>query len=119
MPSVDWEAFQHSHYRPHLLIVSIEERSKPTPCVTKANFERLAVRLGMSGNYAFKTEGTNIYAAFEDDADAARFAAVLRPTQTTRESAWASKALARMDDPAYRRIAAILKKSRRKKAKRR
>ena len=63
--------------------------------------------LRASGNYAIKTEGTNIYAAFEDDADAARFAAVLRPKQTTRESEWASMALARMDDAVYGRIISV------------
>ena len=119
MPIMDWEAFQHDHYRPHLFIVSIEAQEKPNPSVAKAYLERLAVTLGASGNYAIKTEGTNIYAAFEDDADAARFAAVLRPKQTTRELEWASKALARMDDAAYERIAAIVKKGRRKTARRR
>ena len=80
-----------------------------------ADLERLAVRLGTSGNYAFRMEGTYIYAAFEDDGDAARFAAVLRPQQTTRETEWASKALARMDQPTYRRIATLLKENRQKK----
>jgi hypothetical protein len=112
MPSMDWEDFQHDHHRPHLLIVSIEAKGKSNPSAVKADFERLAVRLGASANYAIKREGTTIYAAFEDDADAKRFAAVLRPTQTNRESEWASKALARIDDAAYRRIAAMLKRGR-------
>jgi hypothetical protein len=116
MPSMEWETFQHDHHRPHLLIVRMDVKGKSTPSVAKTRFERLAVRLGASGNYAFKVEGTTIYAAFEDDADAVRFAAVLRPTQTTREPEWASKALARMDDAAYRRIAAVLKTARLKTA---
>ena len=110
MPSMDWEDFQHGHHRPHLLIVSIDARENRKPSLRKADFERLAVTLGASGNYAIKMEGATIYAAFEDDADAVRFAAVLRPTQSTRESEWASKALARIDDAAYRRITVILKK---------
>jgi hypothetical protein len=116
---MNWEAFQHDHHRPHLLILSIEVKGARNPSAAKASLERLAVRLGPSGNYAIKTEGTTICAAFEDDADAARFAAVLRPKQTTRESEWASKAVARMDDAAYRRIAAILKKGRLKTSGRR
>ena len=119
MPSMDWEAFQHAHYRPHLLIVSVEAKRKPNSSVAMADLERLAVRLGTSGNYAFRMDGTYIYAAFEDDGDAARFAAVLRPQQTTREAEWASKALARMDQPTYRRIATLLKENRQKKATKR
>lgn len=109
MPIMDWEAFQHDHHRPHLFIVSMEAKGKPNPSVAKADLKHLAVTLRASGNYAIKTDGTNIYAAFENDADAARFAAVLRPRQTTRESEWASKALARMDDAVYQRIAAVIK----------
>jgi len=116
MPSMEWEAFQHDHHRPHLLIVRKDVKGKSNPSMAKTHFERLAVKLGASGNYAFKVEGTTIYAAFEDETDAVRFATVLRPTQTTREPEWASKALARMDDAAYRRIAAVLKTARLKTA---
>jgi hypothetical protein len=108
MPSMDWDNFQRDHHRPHLLIVSMV-KAKPDRSVGKAHFERLAVRLGACGNYAIRTEGTTIYAAFEDDADAERFSAVLSPTQSSRESEWASKTLAQIDDAAYRRIEAILK----------
>jgi hypothetical protein len=110
---MDWEVFQRDHHRPHLLIVSIKAKGKNSPAVVRADLERLATKLRASGNYAFKTEGATIHAAFEDDADAARFAAVLRPLQTTRESEWASKALASMDDAAHQRITAILKRGRR------
>jgi hypothetical protein len=106
---MDWEAFQRDHHRPHLMIVSIEAKGKASPSRVKAGFERLAIKLRSSGNYAFKREGTTVYASFEDDADAARFAAVLQPKQTTRESDWASKALVHMDDAAYLRIAAMIK----------
>ena len=112
MPRMKWEDFQRDHHRPHLFIVSVEAKGTTNPAVVTADFERLATKLGASGNYAFKREGTTIYATFEDDTDAARFAAVLRPKQTTRESEWASKALASMDDAAYRRIAAMFKRGR-------
>jgi class 3 adenylate cyclase len=110
---MDWEVFERNHHRPHLLVVSLKAKGRNNLAVVRADFERLATKLEASGNYAFKTEGTTIYAAFEDDSDAARFAAVLRPLQTTRESEWASKALASMDDAAYRRITALLKRGRR------
>ena len=113
MPKMEWEVFERDHHRPHLLVVSLKAKGKNNPAVVRANFERLATNLRASGNYAFKTEGATIHAAFEDDADAARFAAVLKPKQTTRESEWASKALASMDDAAYRRITAIVKRGRR------
>jgi hypothetical protein len=90
------------------LIVKHEEEN-PKRSVGKADFERLAVRLRACGNYAIRMEGAAIYAAFEDDADAERFSAVLRPTQTNRESEWASKTLAQIDSITGRRIAAILK----------
>ena len=119
MPSMNWEDFQRDHHRPHLLIVSMTHE-KPKRSVGKGDFERLAVRLGACGNYAIRMEGTTIYAAFEDDADATRFSAVLRPTQSSRESEWASKTLAQIDDVTYRRIAAILKtaKVKRRRSKR-
>jgi hypothetical protein len=107
---MDWRKFQRDHHGPHLLIVSVEERRESKP-PEKADLERLAVTLGAAGNYAFKVEGTTVYAAFEDDADAKRFAEVFRPQQITRESEWASTALARIDGATYRRITRILKKS--------
>ena len=110
MPKMDWEEFQRDHHRPHLLIVSMEVQGKPGRSLGKADFERLAVELGTCGNYAIRTEGTTIYATFEDDADAARFAVVLRPGQATRELEWASKALARVDAATLRRITGIILK---------
>ena len=74
MPKMDWEEFQRDHHRPHLLVVSMEATTASTPPVEKADFERLAVRLGAAGNYAFKVKGTTVYAAFEVDTDAKRFA---------------------------------------------
>jgi hypothetical protein len=112
MPRMDWKDFEHDHHRPHLMIVSMEAKEKAKLSLAEADFERLAVTLRASGNYAIKMEGTAIYVAFEDDADAERFAAVLRPMETSRDSEWASKAFVRMDDAAYRRVTALLKKAR-------
>jgi hypothetical protein len=119
MPKMGWQEFQRDHHRPHLLIVSVEARKASKLPPEKADLERLAVRLGAAGNYAFKVEGTTVYAAFEDDADAKRFAAVFRPEQITREAEWASKAFARMDGATYRRIASILKRVRLRAKRRR
>ena len=60
MPSMEWEAFQHDHYRPHLLIVRKDVKGKSALSMAKTHFEHLAVKLGASGNYAFKVEGTTI-----------------------------------------------------------
>ena len=109
---MNWKDFEHTHHRPHLLIVSMEAKEKAKPSLAEADFQRLAVTLRAAGNYAIKTEGTAIYVAFEDDADANRFAAVLRPLETTRDSEWASKALVHMDHIVYRRVTALLKKGR-------
>jgi len=88
-----------------------QEGNKPRHALAKADFDRLVVRLGAVGNYAIKMEGTTTYIAFEEDADADRLAAVLRPKQTTRELQWASKSLASINDATHRRISAILKRS--------
>ena len=106
---MDWEDFHHDHHRPHVLIVSMEAK-KPRHALAKADFDCLVEKLGVIGNYAIKTEGATIYIAFEEDADADRLGAVLRPKQTTRESEWASKSLASIDDVTRRRISAILKR---------
>jgi|SRR5687768_7750521 hypothetical protein len=111
MPKMEWAQFQRDHHRPHLLVVSVAARKAADP-PTAPDLERLAVRLGAAGNYAFTMEGTTLLAAFEDDGDAERFAQVFRPTQITRESEWASKAWARMDDATLRRIADILRGAR-------
>jgi hypothetical protein len=111
MPKMEWAQFQRDHHRPHLLVVSVAARKASDP-PTAPDLERLAVRLGAAGNYAFTMEGTTLLAAFEDDGDAERFAQVFRPTQITRESEWASKAWARMDDATLRRIADILRGAR-------
>jgi hypothetical protein len=112
MPKMEWAEFQRGHHRPHLLIVSVAARKASDPPTEAPDLERLAVRLGAVGNYAFRMVGTTILAAFEVDGDAERFAQVFRPTQITRESEWTSKAWARMDGATLRRIADILRGAR-------
>jgi len=112
MPKMEWAQFQRDHHRPHLLVVTVAARKASNPPTEAPDLERLAVRLGAAGNYAFKVEGTTLFAVFEDDGDAERFAQVLRPKQITRESEWASKAWARMDGATLRRIADILRGAR-------
>jgi hypothetical protein len=108
MTSMDWQEFQRSHHRPHLFIVSMVE-GKTMPSAGKVDFERLAVRLGAIGNYTINTQEATIYITLEDDADADRLAAVLRPRHRTRETEWASKSVASLDADTHRRICAILK----------
>ena len=112
MPKMEWAQFQRDHHRPHLVVVSVVARKASNPPTEASDLERLAVRLGAAGNYAFRVEGTTLLAAFENDGDAERFAQVFRPTQITRESEWASKASVRMDAATLRRIADILKGAR-------
>jgi hypothetical protein len=38
----------------------VEETTASKPSAEKADLERLAVRLGAAGNYAFKVEGTTV-----------------------------------------------------------
>jgi hypothetical protein len=98
---MDWEDFHHDHHRPHVLIVSIESEM-PSHALAKADFDLFVVRLGATGNYTIKTEGTTTHIAFEHDADADRLAAVLRPKLTTRETEWASKSLATVNNATRR-----------------
>lgn len=109
MPKMEWAQFQRHHHRPHLLVVSVVARKASNPPTEASDLERLAVRLGAAGNYAFRVEGTTLFAAFENDGDAERFAQVFKPKQITREPEWASKASARMDAATLRRIADILR----------
>ena len=106
---MEWEEFQRDHHRPHLLVVTVDPMTTPNLPEVTADVERLAVRLRATGNYAIKAEGITIYAAFEENGDAERFAEVFRPTKIIREPEWASKAWARMDGATLRRIADVLR----------
>jgi hypothetical protein len=104
-----WQEFLRDHHRPHLLEMKLEGALLPKLFGARAKLERLASSLGAVGNYAFKVEARVVYAAFEEEADAERFANVFRPEQTTRDSEWASKTFARMDDATYQRMERVLK----------
>lgn len=106
MPMMDWEEFLRDHHRPHLLALILEGTISAKHL--KSGLERLALRLGAVGNYAFMMEGRTVYAAFEESADADRFADVFGSEQITREAEWATKAVARIDNTTYRRIARLL-----------
>lgn len=83
MTNMDWGTFQDAHYRPHLIVATLELGLEPgSDETTVALFEHLAVALRMSGNYTIKKDGANIHAAFELDTDAERFAGVL-PAKAT------------------------------------
>lgn len=62
---MQWEDFQRDHHRPHLLVVSVEAMKASNPHREVPDLERLAVRLGAAGNYAFKVEGTTLCAALK------------------------------------------------------
>lgn len=112
MPRMDWDRFQDAHYRPHLVVATLEGQAAATPGDPVAQFERLATALGVSGNYALKTDATSLRAAFEFDTDAERFAAILEEGRSTRELEWASRTVGRIDGVAQKRIVAVLRKLR-------
>jgi hypothetical protein len=120
MPNMDWDTFQDRHYRPHLVVANLElgsDRASDETTVTL--FQRFAMALGMSGNYAIKKEGAYIRAAFEIDTDAERFAGVLLAKTTAGETEWASRSVGRIDRTAQRKIVAALKQHRLKRPSRR
>jgi hypothetical protein len=117
MPRMDWGAFHDTHFRPHLVIATLDIGADRETMVVL--LKRLASALGASGSYAVTRDRTTVYVAFESEVGATRFANVLRATVTTREPEWASKAVARIDDATQRRIAAALKQHRLKNAKKR
>jgi hypothetical protein len=119
MPSMDWDSFQDAHYRPHLVVATLEPGLEPVSDeTTVALFERLAMAFGMSGNYAFKKDGANIHAAFEIDTEAERFAGLLQAKTTTCEPEWASRSVGRIDGAAQRRIIAAVRQRGLKRARR-
>lgn len=120
MPSMDWETFQDAHYRPHLVITNLESGTEPDIGDTRVSLlERLAAALSVSGSYALRKDGADVYAAFESDVDAARFASALLARETEREPEWASRAVARMDRATQKRITATLRQNRARNARKR
>ena len=112
MPRMDWDTFQEAHYRPHLVIATLQGEARRASIDPVAMFERLAMALGVSGNYAFKKEGAAIRAVFELDTDAQRFAHMLQGKTSGREQEWASRTVSRIDRAAQRRIVSALRRLR-------
>jgi len=113
MPNMDWDTFQDAHYRPHLIVATLEFGPDPASDKTMvALFERLATALDVLGNYTIKKDGANIRVAFEIDTDAERFAGVLLAKTTLSEPEWASKSVSRIDGAAQRNIMATLRQRR-------
>jgi hypothetical protein len=120
MPSMDWDTFQDAHYRPHLVVATLEGGAARGSAEERISLlQRLVEALGVSGNYAIKKDGANIRAVFESDVDATRFAKVLLAKPAARDPESASNAVARMDRATQRNISAALKQSRLKNAKKR
>jgi hypothetical protein len=110
MPRKEWESFQETHYRPHLVVADIDVRLN-APEIEKS-LEKLAASLDLAGDYAIRNEGGKICAAFERDLDAEQFARVLPSRGTTRDAEWASRTVSHMDGAAHKRIVAALKQHR-------
>lgn len=105
MPIMDWEAFQDSHYRPHLVVVDLPKGlSSRGRRSTVAFLERLAERLSLAGSYAIRAEPLEIKVVFESDLDAARFAETLRAHASGKGAEWASILRCRLDSTAQRRV---------------
>jgi hypothetical protein len=120
MPNMDWDTFQDSHHRPHLVVANLASGRDPASDeTTVALFERLAIALGMSGNYSITKDGAYIRAAFEIDTDAERFARVLLAKTTAGEREWASRSVSRIDGASQRKIVAALTQHRLKRPRRR
>ena len=120
MPNMDWDTFQDSHHRPHLVVANLASGRDPASDeTTVALFERLAIALGMSGNYSITKDGAYIRAAFEIDTDAERFAGVLLAKTTAGEREWASRSVSRIDGAAQRKIATALRQLGLKRPRRR
>ncbi len=118
MPRMDWENFQDAHYRPHLVIATLQREARDTPVNLVTMFDRLATALAVTGNYAFKSDGASIRAAFELETDAQRFAHMLDGKTSGRDAEWASRTVGRIDSEAQKRIVSALRGLRLKGRKR-
>jgi hypothetical protein len=119
MPLEDWDAFQDSHHRPHLVIVDLPKQSDSRARKLGLTFlEGLARELRLQGPYAMSPDRTDIKVAFENDIDAKRFGDALQARPRGKEAAWASTARCSLDRSAKRRINTSLRAAHLKLAKR-
>jgi hypothetical protein len=118
MPSMDWEAFQEAHHRPHLVLVDLPEVSdRRSQTARIATLERLAEQMQFAGRYSLRAELTGVMVAFENDVDAKRFGDILAAKPSRRDDSWASRARCSFDRTAQRRISYSLRAARVKLAK--
>jgi len=98
MPSLEWEYFLDTHYRPHLVIVILQaglgRKAKHAEVL-----ERLIEELGVVANYAMHHEDEQIRVAFERDLDASTFGKALDAGVTLRGGLdeWASETICSFD----------------------
>jgi len=119
MPLKDWDVFQESHHRPHLVIVDLPRKSDARARKLGLAFlERLAEKLRLPGPYAMNADGTDIKVAFESDLDARRFGEAMQARPRGKEAAWASTARCNLDRSAKRRITSGLRAAHLKLGKR-
>jgi hypothetical protein len=119
MPTMDWEAFQESHHRPHLVLVDLPRTTvSRSQAARLSKLQQLAEQLQIIGPYAMRAEQKSILIAFELDTDAQRFGNALSARPGTRDAAWASKFHCRLDRTAQRRISDSLRAARLRLAKR-
>ncbi|HKV16923.1 MAG TPA: hypothetical protein VJQ81_17885 [Reyranella sp.] len=119
MPLEDWDVFQDSHHRPHLVIVDLPKKSDARARKLGVAFlERLVEELRLAGPCAINADGTDIKVAFESDLDAKRFGEAMQARPRGKEAAWASTARCNLDRLAKRRIMSGLRAAHLKLAKR-
>lgn len=119
MPPKDWDAFQESHHRPHLVIVDLPKDSGVKARKLGLSFlERVATELRLEGPYAMSPNQTDIQVAFESDIDAKRFGDALQAKPRGKDAAWASTARCSLDRSAKRRITTSMRSAHLKLAKR-
>lgn len=120
MPPKDWDTFQDSHHRPHLVTIDLPRDSGSRARQLGLSFlERLAEELRLAGPYAMNANRADIQVAFENDIDAKRFADALQAKPHGKDAAWASTARCSLDRSAKRRITSSLRLAHLKLAKRR
>src|SRR5260221_7414303 len=120
MPRMDWGQFLDAHYRPHLVAVNLGTPSNSTAGRhIIALLERLTESLGTAGNYSIRAEGRVVDVAFERDLDAETFGQALSARTAERGPEWASQWVCGLDRDAQHKIAAALKETRLKLARRR
>jgi len=86
-------------------------KGRPTLVAGGAGCGKTLFAMEFLVNGAVQYDEPGVFVAFEENADVERFTEVFRPDQTTRESEWATKTFARMDDATYQRIANLLESS--------